>query len=77
MLGKETTKSGKSKKRLAQGEVVDTNFVNRWSTACQEAFLTLKEKLTSAPILGFPDFNQPFIVEVDASFKGLGAIISQ
>ena len=41
------------------------------------ALLLILIKLTSAPILGFPDFNQPFIAEVDVSFKGLGAILSQ
>ena len=37
----------------------------------------LKAKLTSPPILGYPDFERPFIVETDASFDGLGAVLSQ
>lgn len=44
---------------------------------CKSAFENLKEKLTSAPILGFADFTQPFILETDASQHGLGAVLYQ
>ena len=49
----------------------------RWNEQCLKAFDSLKIALTSAPILGYADFNQPFILEVDASNKGLGAVLSQ
>ena len=42
-----------------------------------EAFNHLKVACLQAPILVFPDFDRPFLLEMDASGKGLGAILSQ
>ena len=52
-------------------------FMKRWNSECQTAFDALKTKLTHAPVLGFADYNKPFIVETDASHVGLGAVLSQ
>ena len=43
----------------------------------QIAFHTLKTVLTTAPVLWYPDFTKEFIVETDASLKGLGDVFSQ
>lgn len=48
-----------------------------WSSAADEAFEALKSRFTSAPILMQPDPNEQFIVEVDTSDVGVGAILSQ
>lgn len=48
-----------------------------WTEECEIAFETLKERLTSAPVLTFADFGKPFILHVDASNEGLGAVLSQ
>lgn len=38
--------------------------------------MQLKEKLTSAPVLGFADITQPFRLNTDASQHGLGTVLS-
>ncbi|KAL2083807.1 hypothetical protein ACEWY4_021580 [Coilia grayii] len=49
----------------------------QWSSPAEEAFRTLKARFTSAPILMQPDPTKQFIVEVDASDVGVGAVLSQ
>ena len=53
------------------------DLTSKWTKECTHAFEKLKACLTSAPVLGFPDFRNPFILETDASFSGLGAVLSQ
>ncbi|KAK3574835.1 hypothetical protein QTP86_018424 [Hemibagrus guttatus] len=48
-----------------------------WTDQARAAFQQLKECFTSAPILRHPDPDLPFVVEVDASSSGLGAVLSQ
>ena len=48
-----------------------------WTSQCQDAFEELRRKLTSTPILAFPDFTKPFILDTDASDFGIGAVLSQ
>ena len=48
-----------------------------WGPKHQEAFDSLKEAMTTAPVLGYNDYTKPFILETDASHDGLSAILSQ
>ena len=48
-----------------------------WQDSQRHAFQTLKASLCNAPILAYPQLDQPFIVQTDASDLGLGAVLTQ
>ena len=48
-----------------------------WTVQCEESFEGLKSRLVTAPVLTYTDFSRPFILEIDASHSGLGAVLSQ
>lgn len=48
-----------------------------WNRECQKAFVILKQKLVSAPILNYPQKEGKFILDTDASLNGIGAVLSQ
>jgi hypothetical protein len=49
----------------------------KWSLQCEEAFLTLKKLLTTAPMLAQPDIEKSFDVYCDASGMGIGGVLMQ
>lgn len=51
------------------------NFV--WSSECQNAFENVKALLCCSPVLAAPCFDRPFILHVDASQVGAGAVLLQ
>lgn len=55
----------------------DPSTTITWDEKCIETFGLLKTLISSAPVLAHPDFRREFIVEIDASFRGLGACLSQ
>lgn len=48
-----------------------------WTSSHQEVLNQLTDALTRLPVLGYPDFIQPFVVHCDASQVGLGAVLYQ
>jgi hypothetical protein len=48
-----------------------------WSEACEKAFHTLRQHLTSAPVLVQPDNSKPFELFCDALGTGLSCVLVQ
>ena len=48
-----------------------------WEKEHEDAIQLLKTRLLQAPILAFPNFRQPFVIDTDASETALDAVLSQ
>ena len=55
----------------------ETSTKFEWTSAAQDAFQSLKLKLTSTPILAVPCRKDPFILYTDASHFVLGNVLAQ
>jgi hypothetical protein len=58
-------------------QLKEKNYHLNWTPECTIALETLKKKLTNAPIMSTPNFNESFILELDACEYGLGAVLAQ
>ncbi|GKD34205.1 putative reverse transcriptase domain-containing protein, partial [Tanacetum coccineum] len=58
-------------------KLTQKKVVFEWGDKQEAAFQTLKNKLSSTPILALPQGAKNFIVYCDASHKGLGAVLMQ
>jgi hypothetical protein len=58
-------------------KLLKTDVKSEWKPKHEHVFQHLKAKLTSQPILQYPDFSKEFILTSDASNAGLGAVLCQ
>ena len=58
-------------------ELTQKNAYFSWGPAHDKAFQTLKARLVTAPILGMPRDDGTFLLDTDASDRGIGAVLSQ
>ena len=58
-------------------ELLKSDIPFAWNPDAEKAFITLKEKLITTPILAFPDFKKTFLLYTDASNKAIGYILGQ
>jgi hypothetical protein len=58
-------------------QLLEKDVKFKWSPQYEEAFLTLKKLVTTAPVLTQPDIEKPFDVYCDASSTGIGGVLMQ
>lgn len=61
--------------RLLTYMLKSNNFL--WTPQSEEAFTKLLNALTTAPVLALPDFTISFVIEIDVSGTGIGAVLQQ
>ncbi|RDX66200.1 Tf2-9, partial [Mucuna pruriens] len=58
-------------------ELVKKDVVFKWDDVHEKAFNLLKDKLTNAPMLCLPNFDNAFEIKCDASGVGIGAVLME
>ena len=48
-----------------------------WNDECQRAFTSLRDAITTQPVLGIADPNKDYIIDTDSSDYALGAVLQQ
>ena len=49
----------------------------KWTEKCEAAFNELKQRLVSPPILAYPNYSEPYILQTDASRDSVGMVLAQ
>ena len=52
-------------------------YAFQWNEGAEKYFQRMKEVIRNGPILAFPDFSKPFVLECDASGEGIGGVLNQ
>lgn len=56
-------------------QFTEKGVVYVWTSETEASLQTLKTTLMTAPVLAQPDFSKTFVLETDASDKGIGAVL--
>ena len=79
LLQAKTTVAGmpQSKQKKAKGAQLSSRTPVEWATEHQRALDQLIQILSNPPVLGYPDFDLPFVLHTDASQQELGGVLYQ
>ncbi len=58
-------------------KLTEKNAVFRWEDDQEQAWSKLKQLMTEAPVLAYPNRDATFVLDTDASDTGIGAVLSQ
>ncbi|KAK1646056.1 hypothetical protein QYE76_063861 [Lolium multiflorum] len=58
-------------------KLLKKNTPFEWTDECEASFQTLKDKLTTSPVLAVPEPGKDYTVYCDASKNGLGCVLMQ
>lgn len=72
-----STESSQKKVRSSLSAQLAPSHPVQWTTIHQGALQKLLSQLTNPPVMAYPDLEKPFILHVDASEEGLGAVLYQ
>ena len=67
----------KDKRKLGQRSQNRKLSASDWTHDMEQAFRKLKLLMAETVVLAHPDFTRPFMLSVDASLDGIGAVLSQ
>lgn len=70
-------RKGRASKSRGRGGTFRELAPQDWTPACDSAFSALKKALINCVVLAHPNFDKPFLLSIDASLDGLGAVLSQ
>lgn len=49
----------------------------KWNEEAEQAFIAVKEAMSTTQVLTLPDYNQGFVVETDACYSGIYVVLMQ
>ncbi|KAF0037936.1 hypothetical protein F2P81_010810 [Scophthalmus maximus] len=65
------------RQKKGKGTQLSTKTPVNWTEEHQQALVQLIHMLSNPPVLGYPDFDLPFVLHTDASEQGIGAVLYQ
>lgn len=73
----EQTQSQKRRNVSRKSAQLPPSYPVQWTIIHQDILNRMVDQLTNPPVMAYPDLEKPFVLHVDASEEGLGAVLYQ